>query len=130
MEFKALDTSNKLSTVHLSHPGTGELLYTDDDKARPVTITVHSPDSDQARRVQADITRRRQRGGRRKKTLSPEQYREMELEYLIGITHAWTEIEHEGRALECPKDAVLLYDLYAWVVDQVNDNLEDRANFL
>ena len=50
---------------------------------------------------------------------------------LAGATKSWTNVQWEGKELECTEaNALMLYSKLRWLKEQVETFVSDRANFL
>lgn len=120
--------------LELFHPGTKEGLG--------VFVTVLGQDSDEYRKVFQVQQRKRldraMRGGgiRIKSVASPESLEQDANELLAACTKSWRTGEEQhlligGEKLECSRDnAMRVYRDYPWIKEQVDDAVNDRANFL
>lgn len=114
--------------LHLAHPSTGEPLYTEDGK--PVTIRLLGADSHEYRqRIRRLANQNLNKKKRERQNL--EQIEEQAAELLAAITVGWSNIVLEGETVECNVDnAKSLYLDYAWIREQVDEFVGERANFL
>jgi len=124
MDLAKLDTlspANEGVWMELEHPVTGEPLG--------IKIKVAGVDSDYYRKEM-----RRQQNKRLKKgirTISAEELENEVIELLVACTLDWEGIEYEGKVLECNKEnARMIYKKFPWIREQVDNFINDRANFL
>ena len=116
-----LSPANEGVWMELEHPVTGEPLG--------IKIKVAGVDSDYYRKEM-----RRQQNKRLKKgirTISAEELENEVIELLVACTLDWEGIEYEGKVLECNKEnARMIYKKFPWIREQVDNFINDRANFL
>lgn len=117
--------------LHLRHPVTEELLYADEAKKKPVTITLYGSSSKQYRNaVNAMQNRQLKRG---KKQLTAEQMREEGIALLVACSDKATNLELR-KGVPVDSDAAFreLYsdDKFGWLKDQVDEAVGTVANFL
>ena len=116
------------AVLHLRHPATGAPLF---DGETPVTITLAGKDSQRYRTAQRIISNRNIRQGR-KVQHTVESFEADAIEVLAACTVTWSGIELDGAAVPPTKDnARKLYadPRCAWLREQVDDFIDDRANF-
>lgn len=127
-----------IATLHLAHPATGELLYSD---KKPVTISGYGSDSNEYRKVHANVLRRIQKNKARRKNngfrgqedveMTPEEVREAITETSAKVITSWTEIGKDGELLECCEvNAMWVIENVEWIREQWMVHLNDRAAFL
>lgn len=125
MDF-ATKTFDDYATLQLRDPITDEVL-TDND-GNPVTITLYGRDSSVYR--QAENREANKRLSKRKFKATKEQLDASGLEILAACTKDWSGIEWEGELMSCSQDnARKLYKAAPWVREQVDEFVDDRANF-
>lgn len=137
-KFGALELDvAKPARMIVVHPVTRQpLREIGDDPDAPgkeAFIDLYSGDSDQARRHQRAIQRRRlaMRGRGR---VTPEEIEADAIEFLCAVTAGWYLLDLQGRPLNVefsPEAARELYanDAVAWLRDQVDEYVGDRGNF-
>lgn len=65
MDFTKFDSraaASKAQDLHLSHPVTGDLLYDDNDEAKPCIVSVLGTESPAAQKAMADVARAKVKG--------------------------------------------------------------------
>ncbi len=104
-----------------------------EDKGKEAYIDLYSGDSEQARRHQRAIARRRMAMRGRGKIM-PEEVEAEAVQFLCAMTAGWYLLDLEGQPLGIDfsvEDARELYGLpeTAWLRDQADEYIGDRANF-
>lgn len=129
MDLSTLDVSEAASrgaTMELRNPATGETLYS--DGGEPVSITVLGSDSSEYRKRLRSAANGRI-NSRKKQTI--EQLEQDGIGLLVAVTTGWRNIVVEGQNLEfSPEEARRLYEKYPWIREQVDEFVNERANFL
>ena len=124
LNLNSLDTvalADTGSVLEVEHPITGE--KTD------MTITLAGMDSKVWRRAVAYAANRRI--GRKNKDRVYEQVNADNTLVMARCTLAWSGVELDGQVLPCTEDnAVLLYERFPWLKEQVSAFIEDRQNYL
>jgi len=133
VDLSAIDTvkgSNDGCDVNIYHPGTMVDL--------DITINVLGKDSDEwmknqyaaQRKYQAKVTK----GGYRSSVSllpDPEEVARRDRELLAKCTRSWSGVELDGKELEFSTDnAVMVYERFPWVKEQIDIAIGDRANFI
>lgn len=116
------------AVLHLRHPVTGAPLF---DGDKPVTITLAGKDSQRYRTAQRVNANRYIRQGR-KITPTVESFEADMTEVLAACTVAWTCIDLDGDAVPATKEGarkVYTDPRCAWMREQVDAFIDDRANF-
>lgn len=136
-KFAALELETaKPGRMFVVHPITRQPLReksADGKEGKEAYIDLYSGDSEQARRHQRSIARRRlAMRGRAKMT--PEEIEAEAIEFLCAVTAGWYLLDLEGRPLGVeftPENARELYGLaaVAWLRDQADEYVGDRGNF-
>ena len=120
-QFDVVSPANEGVWMNLEHPVTGEPLE--------VKIKLAGVDSDYYKKEL-----RRQQNKRFKKGFRKMNAEELESEtigLLVACTLDWEGVELEGQALECnPENARKIYKRFPWIKEQVDNFINDRANFL
>ena len=118
------------ATLHLEHPTTGELLFADDEKKKPMTIKLVGTDS----QIYNDILQRRARkqvNKRRPDKIDVAEARRKGTELLARCTLSWNNILNGGKNTKHSYEAaVKLYEEFPWIREQVDRFVGDRSNFL
>lgn len=121
-------TGDEGAVLHLLHPATDEPLYLDEEKKKPVTITLYGADSTRFRNLNSRLARQVQ--GKKGKP-SIEAVEEATTAQLVGITKDWENMIFGGELTEFTNQKVTnVYDEYRWIREQVSNFITDRANFL
>ena len=131
VDLAAIDTvkgSNEGFDVRIFHPGTNEDL--------DITISVLGKDSDAFQKVSRAQNKKRmakmQKGGFR--NVSPVPIEEIEqdgIALLAACTTGWTGVIIEGKEIPFSTDnAVMVYERFPWIKEQVDTAIGDRANFI
>jgi len=128
MDLSQLDTKKAADegfTLRLTHPRSGEPL--------PAEIDLHGVDSEVCQRVVREQQRRHLANAvkTRRLVMTPEAIESDSLDLLTAATRAWRGMELDGKPLEfSPEAARALYVRFAWIREQVEQAINDRANFL
>ena len=132
MELSVLDTKKKANTgafLHLKHPGTGDPLFDNGDQSKPVGLYIMGKDSDvfaKARHKSMNDAL----SGKKKSTRTSEQIDLDGIGLLADMTTGWQNLSLDGNS-EFSRDTVAeLYSRMAWVREQANLFIDDRANFI
>ena len=131
VDLAAIDTvkgSNEGFNVRIFHPGTNEDL--------DISITVLGKDSDAFQKVSRAQNKKRmakmQKGGFR--NVSPVPIEEIEqdgIALLAACTTGWTGVIIEGKEVAFSTDnAVMVYERFPWIKEQIDVAIGDRANFI
>lgn len=117
------------TSVHLKHPATGEELFEDADKKKPVKISVYGPGSKEYRAAQSQVTN--ENLARRRKGVTAESMERSRVEVLARCTSGFENFGYKGQ----PFSSDVAREMYAdpamvWVRDQVEEALGDLGNFL
>lgn len=131
VDLSSIDTvkgANEGFDVRIYHPGTNEDLE--------IIITVLGKDSDEfvklSRAQQKKRMAKLSKGGFRvTATIPVEEIEQDNIALLATCTKNWTGIVIKGKAVECNLDnALMIYDKYPWIREQVDTAIGDRANFI
>ena len=120
--------ANEGFDVQIYHPGTNEDL--------DITIRVLGKDADEFVRVNRAQHKKRMakmtKGGfRAGSSLSAEEIDQDGLALLAACTKSWVGVVVDGKAVECTIDnAVMIYERFPWIKEQVDIAIGDRANFI
>jgi hypothetical protein len=119
------------ATITLRHPVSGEPLV--DDKNVPVTIDIVGVDSPQFQTRRRSIANKRlTAAGNRKSRMTAEDLEVEAIGTLVSCVTGWSSnLELGGRPLEYSRtNARELLTRLAWVREQIDEAIADRANFL
>lgn len=121
----------KPSRMVIVHPATRQPLR--DGDGSEAYIDLFSGDSEQARRHQRAVQRRRLAVRGRGK-ITPEELEAEGVELLAAITAGWRLVALDGSALDVEFSVTNARELYAepamqWLRDQVDEFASDRGNF-
>jgi hypothetical protein len=137
IDLSTMDTvagSNEGFDVQIFHPGTNEDL--------DIVINVLGKDSDEFLKTSRAQQKRRLgkigKGGFRaaQSQVSPEEMEADGITLLAACTKSWRQGEKatltlEGKELPCTKEnAIMVYERFPWIKEQVDIAMGDRANFL
>lgn len=136
VDLNSIDTvkgANEGFDVQIYHPGTNEDLG--------ITIRVLGKDADEFQKVSRAQSKKRMakltKGGFRNTTALPvEEIEQDAIELLAACTKSWAQedkptITVDGKELPYSKDnAVVLYERFPWIKEQVDVAMGDRANFI
>ena len=114
--------------LHLLDPITGVEAFDDDGK--PVTIELYSADSDVFRKAIRKYGNKQlnEKQNRRK---SMEEFEANSSKILAQATVGWSGLhEHDSELVFNLGNAERLYMQYPWIREQVEEFINDRANFL
>ena len=130
-DLSMIDTvkgANEGFAVRIYHPGTNEDL--------DITINVLGKDSDEFQKVSRSQSKKRMaklsKGGFRATTNVPVEEIEADgIQLLAACTKSWSGIIIDGKAVECSTDnAVMVYERFPWIKEQIDTAIGDRANFI
>lgn len=132
MSFDLSTLATKDTTVlHLRHPVSDELLYADEAKKKPVTITLFGSSSSQYRNAINAMQNRQLKRGSKKSTA--EVMREEGTELLVACSDTSSNLELR-KGVPVDNDAAFreLYSdpKFGWLKDQVDEAVGSIANFL
>ena len=116
--------SEKEATVEILHPKTNESLG--------IKITVASPDSDKHRKLlqRAKNTNMQIMQRKGNKGITAEAVDESAMNVVVGSVLRWEGVTWGGTELECTEENVRqVFESLPWIKEQVDDFLNDRANF-
>jgi hypothetical protein len=131
VDLAQIDTvaaSNEGFRVQIYHPGTHEDL--------DIMIDVLGKDSDECQKMSRIQSKKRMakmaKGGYRSNQVIPlEEIEADNLELLAACTKGWTNVILDGKLVECNKaNAVMIYERFPWIKEQVDIAIGDRANFI
>ena len=132
IDLASMDTvkgSNEGFDVKIYHPSTLVDLG--------IVINVLGKDSDEFQKISRAQQKKRMakmtKGGFRVQnlTLAPEEVEQDGLELLAKCTRSWTGVVIEGKEIEFSHDnALMVYDRFPWIKEQVDMAIGDRANFI
>lgn len=129
MDLATLDTqkgSDEGFALELTHPKTGEKIG--------AVINVLGVDSHQYQAKFRELQRKRLNQinkNPRRLLQTPEQTDAEALELLAAVTTGWNGVVLDGKDLAFSEDAAReLYARFAWIREQVDQAVGDRANFL
>lgn len=131
LDALALDVSTPVS-ITLLHPKTRQPLR--DESGVEASISVVPLDSPEVQKVQkAALNKRLKARGR--VTLSADELEAERTETMVVATKGWHLVSLDGKALGVPfthESARVVYSdpRFAWIKEQVNEALDDRATFL
>jgi len=130
MDLKSLSATTDNLVVTLKHPATKEVLYNDD--RTPMTITMLSPFSKDAKAVLHTLTDRRlaeasKTGTTKMKAADLENY---SLDSLVGTTLEWN-ITWDGIKPEFTAELARdVYTLAFWIKDQIEEEQNKTVDFM
>jgi hypothetical protein len=130
VDLSSIDTvkgSNDGFDVQIYHPGTNEDLG--------ITIKVLGKDSDKFIKVSRGQNKKRMakmtKGGFRATAIPVEEIEQDSLMLLAACTVGWVGVVVDGKALDFNEDnAVMVYERFPWIREQVDAAMGDRANFI
>jgi hypothetical protein len=129
MDLATLDTKKGADLgfdLHLRHPATGDPIG--------AVIRIAGMDSERYRdKATAQQRARFERLARRNRfdTANPEEQREEAIQLLAAATLGWDDVNLNGQAVPFSESAAAdLYRNFAWVREQVDVAMHERANFL
>lgn len=119
--------------LHLLHPHTRQPLRDNTEKQQEAWIDLYSGDSANARRHNNNVMRRRfnATGRNQRIRFSPEELEAEAIDLYAVLTTEWYLVTLNGEPLSVAFSQEAARDLYktAWVREQVEDFVNDRANF-
>ena len=114
------------AVLNIVHPETEELI-------EGMTITLLGQDSKVYRKLQMgkqQAALNRMAKGKKAIDLDAEKLSEDSIEDLVKLTTAWTGFALDGKKLEFTPDNVrMVYNDWAWIKEQVQEFVGNRANF-
>jgi hypothetical protein len=114
------------AVLNIVHPETEELID-------GMTITLLGQDSKVYRKLQMgkqQAALNRMAKGKKAIDLDAEKLSEDSIEDLVKLTTAWTGFALDGKSLEFTSDNVrMVYTDWAWIKEQVQEFVGNRANF-
>ena len=120
-QFDVVSPANEGVWMNLEHPVTGEPLE--------VKIKLAGVDSDYYKKELRRQQNKRFKKGFRK--MNAEELESETIELLVACTLDWEGVELEGQTLECnPENVRKIYKQFPWIKEQVDNFINDRANFL
>lgn len=130
LDLRTLNTAAKADegiTVAIRHPETNAKL--------PLTVTIRGADSEAYQRVaDASLNAVFKDMGKGKKTArTAADVRDERISAIAGCVVGWEGFAENGETLECTEDnkvRIFGHRGYAWLLDQVDEAIRDRANFL
>ena len=131
VDLAAIDTvkgSNEGFDVRIFHPGTNEDL--------DLIINVLGKDSDAFQKVSRAQNKKRmakmQKGGFRNTAPIPiEEIEQDGIDLLAACTTGWAGVIIEGEEIQFSIDnAVMVYERFPWIKEQIDTAIGDRANFI
>ena len=131
IDLSSIDTvagANAGVDVQIYHPGTNEDLG--------ITIRVLGKDSDEFQKISRAQSKKRMAkmskgGGFRSANVPIEEIERDSLDLLAACTKSWAGVKLEGKDLECnAANAVMIYERFPWIKEQVDTAIGDRANFI
>lgn len=116
--------------IHL-RDGADELMYADEAKKKPITITVYGPGSKQFAAAQARQSNRAMELIRKKRNVnrSADDVKADDAEFLASCTKEFGNISYDKLEGEALFKAVYSDPTLGFITDQVNKYLGDWANF-
>lgn len=118
------------SRLHL-RDASDELMYADEDKAKPIAVVLYGPGSKQHAKAQAvSANRMVDKLKRRGKTdQSSEEKATESAEFLSACTKEWENMEYDGLTGDALSKAVYSDTSIGFINDQVAKHIGDWANF-
>lgn len=120
------------TTVQLRHPVTGELLFADAKKEKPVSVELYGTSSKQYRNAVTAMQNRQLKRTAKKEKVSAEVMRDESIELLVACTASASNLSLNGKPIsdEASVRGLLSDPAYSWVKDQIDEALGDTSNFL
>lgn len=131
VDLSSIDTvkgANEGFEVKIYHPGTNEDL--------DIVINVLGKDSDEfVKTSRAQLKKRMakiSKGGFRSTSAIPVEEIESDgLQLLAACTKSWRGVVIDGKEVPCsPDNAVMVYERFPWIKEQIDAAIGDRANFI
>lgn len=127
--FNSEKAADEGSTLHLTHPVTGDFVYIDDKQTKPVTINLKGSDSKVFREAAQKMAS--QQRGKKGAEVDADVAIRSAADVYARVTTGWQNIYHDGKEFEFNyKNAVHLYITYKEIRIQVGDFIADKANFI
>ena len=129
-DLATLDTvkgSNEGFDVRIYHPATHEDL--------DITIHILGKDSDEFQKVSRAQNKKRMqkmtKGGFRSASIPTEEIEQDSIALLAACTKSWSGVVINSVPIECNmENAVMVYERFPWIREQVDTAIGDRANFI
>lgn len=130
MDLKDLTPTSDDIVVELTHPSTGEKLFSEDKK--PMTITLYAPHSKEYKKVIHEQTNKRLKVVNKtgKLDITSEELEENTLSLMASITKSW-DITFDKEKPECTYDkALTMYEEVFWIKPQLDNAVESYLGFM
>lgn len=131
MDLSSLDTASAAAagaTLHLRHPATDAPLTT--DEGEPITIACLGMDSQAFVKRQNQVINQRLAAGTKAKVTAEAVLAES-VDTIAACITGWQNVILDGAPLAfSPENAKKLLTRFAWIREQVDRFIGDRANFL
>lgn len=113
------------STLHLVHPIHGDELFHGDE---PVTITIYGTESELAK---STMKKRAQREMNSRAKRNIDEAIEFNTSFLAKLITDWTGVYDNDAPIEFSREnAIMILKKYAWIREQVDQFVSERANFI
>jgi hypothetical protein len=133
MDLSALNPKKKANSgafLHLVNPGTGLPLFDGDDKEKPVGLYLMGRDSDLYAKTRHKNLNGALSGKKKSDTKTSEIIEQETISLLADMTVSWENLSYNGQN-EFSRDAIVgVYTDLAWVREQADTFISDRANFI
>ena len=119
------------ASLHLTHPVSGELLYADEAKKKPVEVELYGTSSKEYRQaILALQNRALKRQG--KKSATAEQMREEGVQLLVSCSEKINNLSYKGAPVDNAEAFRSLYSdpQFSWLREQCDTFLGDVSGFL
>ena len=130
MDLKDLTPTSDDIVVELTHPSTGETLFSEDKK--PMTITLYAPHSKEYKKVLHEQTNKRLKVVNKtgKLDITSEELEENTLSLMASITKSW-DITFDKEKPECTySKALTMYEEVFWIKPQLDNAVESYLGFM
>jgi predicted nucleotidyltransferase len=119
-------------TMQFRHPVTGELLWGDEEKTKPVEVVLYGTASKQYRNALNAMQARQLKRQAKKEKQTPEILKEESVSLLVACIAKFNEFALDGVVPSNDADyrSLLSDPAFSWVKEQIDEGLGDVSNFL
>lgn len=123
---------NETTALHIKHPVSGELLYADEDKKKPVVAHLYGPSSKVYRAANLKLRNRAIKRQASKQKLTAEQIEQEGIGFLVACSDKIDNLAFNGSPVDCPEAFNEMYTnpKFDWLKSQIDECIGDTANFL
>ncbi len=120
------------TTLHLTHPGTGEKLYADPEQTKPLEVILRGQASKEYRAALKALQNRALARQHKKEKVKSDDLEDERLRLLVAATAGFNNLMLDGKPLDNEVAYRALYadGRYSWLRDQVDEATADYSRFL